>query len=50
MELENEEWMEEPGIGKLVRRIDAIAPEDPDAANPGKRPRPSRPGLSASVG
>ena len=29
MERENKEWMEEPGIGKLMRRIDAIATEDP---------------------
>jgi hypothetical protein len=28
MERENKEWMEEPGIGKLMRRIDAIATED----------------------
>ncbi len=29
MEREYKEWMTEPGIGKLMRRIDAIATEDP---------------------
>jgi hypothetical protein len=29
MERENKEWMEEPGIGKLMRRINDIATEDP---------------------
>ena len=29
LERENKEWMAEPGIGELMRRIDAIALEDP---------------------
>jgi hypothetical protein len=29
MERVAKEWMEDPGIGKLARRIDAIATEDP---------------------
>jgi hypothetical protein len=29
LERENKEWIEEPGIGKLMRRIDAIPLEDP---------------------
>jgi hypothetical protein len=29
LERENKEWMEEPGIGQLMRRIDAIPLEGP---------------------
>jgi hypothetical protein len=29
MEREDKEWLAEPGIGKLIRRLDPIAKEDP---------------------